>query len=290
MKSNPTSSPASPSPAAPCPSASHYRITGREAIRIARRDHLTLSKHADPVEDAREDLTPDEAEEIAREDEGLLYVDVVPVGWSEGDGSGHEGYAVDAYFPHRRYAGPDEYGIEPTWAMAPTPSASHLPLVPPVGVTGQSLTPEAAYEADRSAMPTYHNGDARPMWKDLGEIAKSSWVNNPTSRNWAPAPVSPSLPAPTTIFLEPVREGGMVSEETRGLIFTGTEKVLKATPAEIVTACNSHATLKADVERLTEIALELVKWERDPDAYGGDLADLAHKAASALSLAEVGKH
>jgi hypothetical protein len=36
------------------------------------------------------------------------------VGWTEGDGSGHEGYNVADYFDFQgRYKGPDEHGIEP---------------------------------------------------------------------------------------------------------------------------------------------------------------------------------
>lgn len=38
-------------------------------------------------------------------------------GWTVGDGSGAEGYAVEYYFdPQGRYLGPDEHGIEPTFA------------------------------------------------------------------------------------------------------------------------------------------------------------------------------
>ena len=36
------------------------------------------------------------------------------VGWTIGDGSGHEGYNVDDFFDaHGNYLGPDEHGIEP---------------------------------------------------------------------------------------------------------------------------------------------------------------------------------
>jgi hypothetical protein len=36
------------------------------------------------------------------------------VGWSDGDGTGHDGYAVEYYFDARGcYLGPDEHGIEP---------------------------------------------------------------------------------------------------------------------------------------------------------------------------------
>jgi len=36
---------------------------------------------------------------------------------------------------------------------------------------------------------------------------------------------------------------------------------------------------------LLAIAQEIVAWERDPDHYGGDLADLAHRALSIIAKA-----
>lgn len=39
-------------------------------------------------------------------------------------------------------------------------------------------------------------------------------------------------------------------------------------------------------QALVEIASELVKWERDPDHYGGDLADLARRASALLGQNE----
>ena len=35
------------------------------------------------------------------------------IGWTEGDGSGHEGYNVADYFCDEKYLGPDTHGIEP---------------------------------------------------------------------------------------------------------------------------------------------------------------------------------
>lgn len=51
------------------------RLTGREAIDYARRRGATLSTYADPTADARDDVTPEEADEIAAEDPALVYVD-----------------------------------------------------------------------------------------------------------------------------------------------------------------------------------------------------------------------
>ncbi|MDX1487092.1 MAG: hypothetical protein R3268_02750 [Acidiferrobacterales bacterium] len=50
-------------------------ITGLEAIEYARENGLTLDKYADPVEDAREGLSVAEAEEVAREDASLIWME-----------------------------------------------------------------------------------------------------------------------------------------------------------------------------------------------------------------------
>ena len=52
------------------------KLTGREAIEYARSHDLLLSKYADPTEGARNFLLLDEAEEILREDPGLIWVEV----------------------------------------------------------------------------------------------------------------------------------------------------------------------------------------------------------------------
>ena len=38
------------------------------------------------------------------------------VGWTDGDGTGIEGYSHANYFDGDRYLGPDEHGIEPVFA------------------------------------------------------------------------------------------------------------------------------------------------------------------------------
>lgn len=53
-------------------------MTGYDAIEYARANGLTLEKYTDPVEEARSGLTPDEAEEIAKEDPSLIYIIVSP--------------------------------------------------------------------------------------------------------------------------------------------------------------------------------------------------------------------
>jgi hypothetical protein len=52
------------------------RLKGNDAIEYAREHDLTLCKYNDPTEDAREDLTPEEAEKIALEDPSLIYIEV----------------------------------------------------------------------------------------------------------------------------------------------------------------------------------------------------------------------
>jgi hypothetical protein len=52
------------------------RLTGFAAIEFAEKHSLTLSKKADDVDDAQTGLSIAEAEAIADEDEGLIYLDV----------------------------------------------------------------------------------------------------------------------------------------------------------------------------------------------------------------------
>jgi len=58
-------------------------LTGREAIDYARKHGLTLCKYADPAEGCREGLTLDEAEAVAREDPGLVYVEIAADDYEE---------------------------------------------------------------------------------------------------------------------------------------------------------------------------------------------------------------
>ncbi|HSH28633.1 MAG TPA: hypothetical protein VK971_01900 [Thiohalobacter sp.] len=66
-------------------------ITGYDAIEYAEQHGLTLGKYADPTEDAREGLTPDEAREIAAEDPSLIYLtgQRVEAGEGEDHDAGH---------------------------------------------------------------------------------------------------------------------------------------------------------------------------------------------------------
>ncbi len=52
------------------------RLHGNEAIEFAQENGLTLSKYNDAISGPATDLSVDEAREIAREDSGLIYIDV----------------------------------------------------------------------------------------------------------------------------------------------------------------------------------------------------------------------
>lgn len=52
------------------------KLYGYEAIAYAEEHEVPLNKYADPVEDARECLTIEEAREVAAEDPGLIYIDI----------------------------------------------------------------------------------------------------------------------------------------------------------------------------------------------------------------------
>lgn len=49
-------------------------LTGTDAIEYAEANGMTLSKYNDPIEDAKEGLTPDEARKVAQEDPSLIYL------------------------------------------------------------------------------------------------------------------------------------------------------------------------------------------------------------------------
>lgn len=51
------------------------KVTGREAIELARATGRTLNKYTDPTEEAREGLSVEEAEQIAKEDPSLIWLD-----------------------------------------------------------------------------------------------------------------------------------------------------------------------------------------------------------------------
>lgn len=50
-------------------------VIGHEAIEMAKRSGRTLSKYADPTDGARTGLSVAEAEEIAKEDPALVYLE-----------------------------------------------------------------------------------------------------------------------------------------------------------------------------------------------------------------------
>lgn len=52
------------------------KLTGIEAIIYAENNGLLLSKYTDPTEEARTDLTVQEAREIAKEDPSLIYIEI----------------------------------------------------------------------------------------------------------------------------------------------------------------------------------------------------------------------
>lgn len=68
---------------------SGYRLAGHDAIDYAVAHGLQLCKHADPMEEARNDLTVSEAREVAAQDAGLVYLDVIETR-APGSGAPHD--------------------------------------------------------------------------------------------------------------------------------------------------------------------------------------------------------
>lgn len=100
-----------------------YTITGHHAIRIAKRDGVTLRRYADTNSGASVTVSNFAAAFIAAEDAGLIYCTVTPCGWSKCSG---KGFHVEDFFRDGRYLGPDEDGREPRWAdAAPEKPAGH---------------------------------------------------------------------------------------------------------------------------------------------------------------------
>jgi hypothetical protein len=142
-----------------------YRITGQDAIRLAERDALTLQKFADPIDGART-VTPSEARDIAREDEGLIYVEVQPTGWT----SDETGYNVCDYFDHNgTYNGPDDDGVEPTWADVCEVSTDVSAAQDSIILRKRGFLPIANHRADR-------HDDSLTLWTNFrtGERAIST--------------------------------------------------------------------------------------------------------------------
>jgi hypothetical protein len=136
---------------------------------------------------------------------------------------------------------------------APAPSASHLPLVAPVGVSGQ----------------------------DLGKVSiDPKTVFNPPQA----APVSPSLPE--IDLLEVLALSSVLARDS----LNGPERKQTAIElnAQLSVIIPSHATLKADVERLTG-ALDDLLIAIHVDAASFPSSPGVVESAR-LSLAEVGKH
>ena len=49
-------------------------------------------------------------------------------------------------------------------------------------MSARTYTPREAYEEDCRRQPLYHDGGVRPSWERLSDVAKWSWVKNPTPR------------------------------------------------------------------------------------------------------------
>lgn len=52
------------------------RLEGTDAIAYAEAHDMKLCKYTDPIEEAREGLTVDEARQVAAEDPSLIYLEI----------------------------------------------------------------------------------------------------------------------------------------------------------------------------------------------------------------------
>ena len=84
-----------------------YLIYGEDAIRLAKRDNLTLLKQNE--EFGYYEAAPEN--EIKKSDSVAVHVQ--PAGWVAPQGTDLRGYCYGDYFDRNgEYKGPDEFGIE----------------------------------------------------------------------------------------------------------------------------------------------------------------------------------
>lgn len=63
----------------------------------------------------------------------------------------------------------------PGWRGAAAAAAPSAPT---------AYSPQAAYEEDVRRKPVYDTGDPRKTWADLDDVERSTWIKNPTPRDW----------------------------------------------------------------------------------------------------------
>jgi hypothetical protein len=272
MKSN---LPASPSPAAP----TQPKIMGRDWEEIqAMQQGQNVAKRLPPVDAAK--MKAAILSDVAR---FKIPVAVEVVNELE--------IELPASY---RLVGGTWIHSEDSAPTAPCPSGSHLPLVAPVGVSGQTLdVPHAVcptcggyYDAGGTCLGCAFEDDYRPELDALAVV---------------PAPVSPSLPAPDTLLVGDYRRNIGIDSDTVLTFEAGESVALRTTVGEVL----SLPTLKADVERLTRQVSELQKalvtaqpfvpmtshiWSNGDHGkriYVHDVINLALEGS--LSLAEVGR-
>jgi hypothetical protein len=194
----------------------------------------------------------------------------------------------------------------------PAPSASHLPLVPPSGVTGQSLEYVDKYGSPLFVGDRYFQGN-NPAVFEITHLYLHGPENIPSVRGRekggehlsfvrcnevrkihgdVPAPVSPSLPAavPSAILIHASRNWVDVKAETKVAVEYSDDSVhISTTVGELCEAFLSASTLKADVERLTGVLKAVLEIADAPKLHGAETAATISNLVR-LSLAEVGKH
>jgi hypothetical protein len=209
----------------------------------------------------------------------------------------------------------------------PCSSASHLPLIPPVGVTEAAKAPLFAVgDTVRVIHPENYPSDIRAgdttegtVTHILPDIRKrfvyvcspiGSWFENQIERVTAaaPAPVSPSLPAHSCFSViegctkrcaDPVDHDGELYGVIQGPVFALDVYAAQGMPMEQFKATISAfagnasevATLKADVERLTgalKMALRHIPADAMEYSEGTHGKRVYVADFARLSLAEVG--
>jgi hypothetical protein len=97
------------------------------------------------------------------------------IGWTEGDGSGHDGYNVADYFRDGRYLGPDEHGIEPIFGTVAADSAQNFMLLCLDGEEPGNCGSHELHVGRRGNRLVNLADDFRPALKIIRETTVRGW-------------------------------------------------------------------------------------------------------------------
>lgn len=128
---------------------------------------------------------------------------------------------------------------------------------------------------------------ATPFDREQSEIAASN--HTPTPWHWEPLATRPDWMPDGEPFDHMGEITGVAPDDDPRSFPLVASCVDRDNGRRIVACVDACEGINPEaVPDLLEVAQRLAAWESDPDRYGGDLADLAHKARAAIAKAEGG--